>query len=280
MLTDLQVRLLDMMTWLDNFIRKNNLRYFVIGGTLLGAVRHKGFIPWDDDIDIALPRKDYEMLIDLLKKPIDNYIIESPKNVDNEDYVYPYAKLYDIRTTLVEKARNKIVRGIFIDIFPLDGLGQTKEEGLKYYKNIDRNAMFLATRTCAIRKNRKLYKNMAIILARLIPSFILDERKLCSKIDKMCALKDYDSQNYVGNLLGVYRDKETYYKDILGTPKEYDFENIKVLGPEHADVLLTQMYGDWTKLPEEEKRGVQHDFIEIDFNKSYISRKMEMECEK
>lgn len=276
MLTELQSKLLEMMTWLDKFMRENELRYYVLGGTFLGAVRHKGFIPWDDDIDIGLPRRDYEKLVKLLEQPMGHYIIESPKNIGNSDYLYSYAKLYDINTTMIEKGRKDIIRGVFIDIFPLDGLGQSQKEGLKYYRKIDRTNMFLATRTCAIKKTRKWYKNAAIIASRIIPPFFVNERKLCSKIDKMCSSRDFDHCNYVGNLCGVYREKETYYKELLGKPTEYEFENIKVLGPERAEEFLTQMYGDWKKLPPEEKRGVQHMFSNIDFDKPYFAYSKEI----
>ena len=271
------MKLLEMMTWLDQFIRENDLRYYVLGGTFLGAVRHKGFIPWDDDIDIGMPRKDYDKLIQLLRTPIDHYIVESPQNCDNEDFIYPYAKFYDIETSMTESAHRSIKRGVFIDVFPLDGLGQTKEEGLKYYKKIDRANMILATRTCAIRKTRKWYKNAAIVLSRCIPSFLINERQLCSKIDKMCALRDFDQYNYVGNLCGVYRSKETYYKDLLGEPTEYPFENIVVFGPEHADAFLSQMYGNWRQLPPVEKRGIQHDLVNLDFNIPYYLKEVEVE---
>ena len=124
MLNPLQQKLLGMLTWLIKYIDDNNIRYYIIGGTMLGAVRHEGFIPWDDDIDIAVPRNDYERLIDLLKSPVDHYVIESPKG-EAEDYVYSYAKLYDLNTSMTELARKNVKRGVYIDIFPLDGIGNS-----------------------------------------------------------------------------------------------------------------------------------------------------------
>ena len=100
MLNPLQQKLLEMLTWLSKYIESNHLTYYVIGGTFLGAVRHKGFIPWDDDIDIAMPRKDYETLIKLLSKPVDHYVIESPDNC-GKDFTYNLAKFYDLDTTMV-----------------------------------------------------------------------------------------------------------------------------------------------------------------------------------
>ena len=157
----LQEKLLEMFTWLVDFMSKNNLRYYMIGGTMLGAVRHQGFIPWDDDIDIAMPRSDYEKLIALLKDPVDHYLIETPRSLE-KDYVYGYAKLYDMNTTMTEKKRKNITRGIYIDIFPLDGIGNTLDESYKNYKKIDRLHMLLAMKECAYRRGRKWWKNMAV----------------------------------------------------------------------------------------------------------------------
>ena len=91
-LTPLQQELLNMLKWFDGFCRDNNLQYFAVGGTLLGAVRHNGFIPWDDDIDVAMPRPDYDRLAELMgSKIFDHYILETQKS-KKADYCYPYYK--------------------------------------------------------------------------------------------------------------------------------------------------------------------------------------------
>ena len=94
-MTELQERLLEMLKWFHNFCEQNNLQYYAIGGTLLGAVRHQGFIPWDDDIDVGMPRKDYEKFISLtFEKQFGNFFVESLKNKNN-DYIWAYSKVYD-----------------------------------------------------------------------------------------------------------------------------------------------------------------------------------------
>ena len=270
MLNSLQSKLLEMMKWLDDYLRKNNIRYYVLGGTLLGAKRHQGFIPWDDDMDIGIPRNDYEKLIKLLEKPVDGYVIESPKNKNNEDFIYQHAKFYDTRTTMIENARIDIKRGVFIDVFPLDGLGNTYSDSIKNYKKINIYNIILASRVSAIRKQRKWYKNLSIILFRLIPSFLLNNRKLCSKIDDLCARRNFDDCKFVGNICGAYGIKEIVPKKYLGKPTEYPFEDMVVFGPEKFEDYLTRIYGDWRQLPPKEKRGIQHDFSNINFNKSYL----------
>lgn len=271
MLTDTQKCLLNMLDWLDSFLNQNSINYYVIGGTMLGAVRHGGFIPWDDDIDVGLPRPDYDRFITLFKEN-EKYILETPYE-GNSGFLYTYSKLYDKHTTLIERQRNSIKRGIYIDVFPLDGLGNTYDEAYNIFSNVDRHNMLLMTRTCALRKQRNWKKNAAIVLGRMIPEFILNTKKLSLKVDSLCKEKNYYDCQFVGNLNGTYREREIINKRIFGIPTEYKFENIIVKGPEKADEFLTQIYHDWRKLPPVDKRGVQHDFIYCNLNEPYLEEK-------
>ena len=138
----LQKRICMILSDFHDFCVENNLQYYAIGGTLLGAMRHHGFIPWDDDADVGMPREDFNRLCELLngKKIKNQYLLESPLSPDKK-YTFPYCKLYDTKTTLIENTRIKLVRGVYIDIFPLDGLGNTKEECKKNYKRINSKSM-------------------------------------------------------------------------------------------------------------------------------------------
>ena len=173
----------------DAFVRlckQHGLSYQLAYGSLLGAVRHQGFIPWDDDIDVVLPRPDYDRLLSTFTEKTDHYLLESPYT-GNADYYYTYAKLYDTDTTLTEKTKRNCRRGIYIDVFPLDGIGRDEGEMEANFAKIDRLNMFLMTRTCAIRKDRSFYKNAAIALSRLVPSFLVKDRELVVKVDKLAA---------------------------------------------------------------------------------------------
>lgn len=266
MLNPLQEKLLEMLKWLSSYIEEHGLRYYVIGGTFLGAVRHKGFIPWDDDIDIAMPRSDYQKLINLLSKRTDHYIVEYP-NGKTKEYMYNFAKLYDVNTTMIEKLRMKVVRGVYIDIFPLDGLGNTYEESIKNYKIIDRYNMLLAMRTCSYRKDRKWWKNLMMYIGRLIP---ISPVYLAKKVNDICMQRDFDKKTYVANCMSPYRSREILEKRLLGNPTNYQFEDIVVKGPELADEYLTTIFKNWKELPPENKRKTAHDFIYLDLKKSYL----------
>lgn len=265
-MNDIQFVLLEMIKWFHQFCVKNELRYYALGGTMLGALRHQGFIPWDDDLDIGMPRKDYQKLEELLKGSSEGrYELETP-NSRNVDFCYPYSKLFDNRTTLIENQKYKIKRGLYIDIFPLDGLGNSLDEAYANYKRIERNRTILQLKTSGIRKGRSFYKNAMIVLFKCIP---LNEKKILKKVAESANCIDFDDATYGGNALGAWRYKEIMPIEYMGTPKLYKFEDTEIYGAERADEYLTHIYGDWRKLPPKEKQVTHHDFIFCDLTKSW-----------
>lgn len=264
----LQKKLLEMLKFFHQYCEDNGLSYIALGGTMLGAVRHKGFIPWDDDIDVGMPRADFEKLMCSQGTRVGKYYLEGPGSKD-KGYCTPYAKLYDTETTLIENTRFQLVRGIYLDIFPLDGLTNDVKEIHVQYKKIEKYRNRLLLRTLAINKERKWYKNLLIRLARLIPFGCFNEKILCERIDALCKSKEFSKYKYGGNLLGAWRSKEVMERDIVGTPRLYDFEDFRIYGAEKGEEYLTKMYGDWKKLPPVEKRVSHHDYY-LDLTKSYL----------
>lgn len=271
MLSEMQNKLLMMLKWFHNFCVENKLEYYALGGTLLGALRHNGFIPWDDDIDLGMPRKEYEKFIKLMKGKNGMYVLETPFD-GNKDFLYSSSKLYDTQTTTIENVKSSTKRGIYIDIFPLDGIGNTIEEAKKNFKKFDRKNMFLISRTCKVSKKRKLYKNVAIVLSNLIPGFIINNKKLSIKVDKIAKKNDFNHCEFVGNLMGSYREKEIFPKSYIGEKHLYKFEDMEIYGFEFADEYLTKIYGQWRQLPPIEKRKGTHEILFVDLNKSYLSK--------
>ena len=124
---------LDILLRIDHLCKHNNLRYMISYGTLLGAVRHQGFIPWDDDIDIVMPRKDYDLLCKVVNKSDCNLRFLCPET--SEDTIYPYGKICDIRTKLKESNFIEVEGyGAYVDVFPLDYLPDSDKEEMKLYK--------------------------------------------------------------------------------------------------------------------------------------------------
>ena len=270
-MTEVQEKLLDMLAWFDRFCRENSLRYYALGGTLLGALRHSGFIPWDDDIDLGLPRPDYEKLARLMeKKDGERYILETEYS-DDEKYCYPFAKLYDTQTTLAENVSTGLKRGLYLDIFPIDGIGNGEQPDMQHFSRIKRLNQFYLARIASVRRGRSFFGNAAAVVAKAVPKRIADNTELRKKISGLCRKYDYENSRWAGNLVGNWWEKEIVPQRWFGDPKEYPFEGITILGVEYADEYLTAIYGDWRKLPPEEKRISHHDYILCDLYKSYLT---------
>lgn len=267
-LSPLQEKLIPMLSWFHQYCSDKKLTYYLLGGTMLGAARHNGFIPWDDDIDVGMPRKDYEIFLKETKgKCFGSYIVEGI-DTDKKDFYYGYSKIYDVNTTLIENTRYRIKRGIYIDVFPLDGVANSESEIPSVFNPIFRKYQFLLARTCAIRDNRKWYKNLAIRCARIVP--FIDNKKLMKKIDGMCKTHDYFECNYVGNYYGNWGIREVVKREVMGTPVLYKFESLMVFGASDFDSYLTSLYGEWRKLPPKEKQVTHHDYLYCNLEKSYM----------
>ena len=268
---EMQIMLLDMLKWFHGFCEENKITYYVLGGTMLGAIRHNGYIPWDDDIDLGIPREDYNRLLTNKARFFskeDRYALESYLDGDWR-FDYANAKLYDTSTTLIENRRTRLKRGIFLDIFPLDGAGDNKNEIDANYGSIKRNLELLAVRSSAVRKGRNWWKNLMVRIFSILPYRFYNNHKLISDINIRCGLKRFDECEYAGNLIGIYKNREIMPRSYFGKPTLYNFEDIKVYGPEQYDEYLTHLYGDWRQLPPIDKQVSHHDFIELNLHKSY-----------
>ena len=250
---------LNILKYIDNICKENQLKYYIAGGTLLGAVRHKGYIPWDDDIDILMPYSDYRKLIELIKKENNNYIMLNP--YDNEDYFYMFSKVVDTRTKLTEKTVNKIKNyGVFVDIFPINKLPTSKEELEEYM-----NELYLKNKEYAASMPKKNYysdpKRVKRIAKRILKyPYHLKCKKIdwqTRKIDLLKLLEKYNNMeeyNYSGYVLSYYGKKDIMRKEVYEDSTTLIFEGIKVKAPKLYDEYLTKLYGDYMKIPKEHEK--------------------------
>lgn len=268
-LNPLQSKLLQMFSAFHDFCMNNNLTYYALGGTVIGALRHSGFIPWDDDIDVGMPREDYIKLCQLLdgKKMGNIYVLENVYTT--EEHIFPYAKLYDTTTTLVENTRYSIKRGIYLDIFPLDGIGPSKEKGMSNYRAINWRLTLLEAKRIKIKSDRKLLKNALLFAIQSVPEMIISAHGLSKKIDQLCQKYTIKESMWGGNLVGAWHAKEIMPTYIFGKPSLQSFEGINILCPEKSEEYLERQYGEWKKLPPEDKRMSHHDYY-LDLSKGYM----------
>lgn len=238
------------------------IRYYLDGGTLLGAVRHKGFIPWDDDIDICMPRPDYDRFIEYCKNNETPFGVASIEIDDR--FTELYAKAYDKDTVCHEKYVNRkgAEYGVYIDIFPVDGLGDSDAEALKLlHKSRYKRSLLTAANWQKYfkSKTRKWYVEPVRFVFYLL-SRCVNTKKLVKKINKIYRSKDFDSSKKVGVVCGCYGDREVMNRDIYDESVELVFENETFTAMGKYDEFLTNLYGDYMQLPPIEKRVTHHTF--------------------
>ena len=259
---EMKARLVTMVQELDRICDENGLTLYMSGGTLLGAVRHKGFIPWDDDIDMYLTRPDYDKLIEIMRgrNEVDQFKLYEHKL--QKEYIYPFAKYVDSKTLLIEKGGYAgIDMGLYIDVFPVDGLGNTIEEAKRQMKKTNKYTILnLARLVKPWRKEVSFVKNFAIACLRVLSDTIGSD-KLLAKLDRQLRKVPYETSKYVGEFVDEIGEKRIMLKEEMYS--EYvlmEFENIKLKAPKNWDKWLTQFYGDYMTPPPIEKRISTHGY--------------------
>ena len=241
---------------------KLELRYYLVYGTLIGAVRHYGFIPWDDDVDIMMPRPDHDLLMEYLDEHISEYPhLEVFNRKTCPEYPYMITRISDSRYELVMENEKPFGMGIFIDIYPYDGLGNTKKEAVRFGMKGDRlsSLCYQATRdhfaiettTSFIRKCMKL------------PVFVFC--RLCGKerfqnaLEKLARVYPYDDSRFVGCVIWLsWGVKDMYLRKWFDKYEYMPFDKYKFRVPAEYDTILRHTYGDYMQLPPEKDRQGHH----------------------
>ena len=257
----LHQRILKILLAVDKTCREHSLRYYLWAGTQLGAIRHKGFIPWDDDIDIAMPRPDYEKLIrhsrEWLPEPFELVCAEN-----DASYNLPFGKIQDASTTLIERMHLRYLGGIYIDVFPIDGVPESSIKSKLHFARYEylKRVLYLLHRDPY--KHGHGPSSWAPLLCRKF--YTLDGVQ--KRIRQLLMTYDYEKSALVAD----YDDGSngSMPKDVLGTPTPYAFENEMVMGVEKADTYLSKKYGDYMTIPDGDHQR-QHNFHYLDLDHSY-----------
>lgn len=257
----LQLRILDILLALDHVCKEHNLRYYIMAGTMLGAIRHKGFIPWDDDLDIGMPRADYDLLMANAKQWLPPPYEAACAEYDTE-YPLPFAKIQDASTTLIERMHLKYLGGIYVDVFPLDGVPATK---MAQHVHFARYQFYKKVLYFIFRDPYKHGKGAASWLPLLIRR-LFTPAKVQRSIRNILTKYDFESSN----LLADYDDGQRgiMTKDVLGAPTPVLFEGKEVWGVQAYDRYLKQKYGDYMTIPNQAGQR-QHNFHYLDLEKPY-----------
>ena len=242
---------------------KHGLSYSLTGGTLIGAVRHQGFIPWDDDIDVMMSRTDYNKLIQIAKIEdlgFDLFCAE----IYGEDYWYPFAKACHRDTFVKERNQKEMAHavGVFVDIFPVDGIAN------HYWTAKLRCMCFQFLHGLKITSNwthyhrsklRKWYyepfRYVCYLLSKMVSRRLIDKM-----LDLFVNKKDYIKSRYAGRLVGDYGSREIMEKSLFESKIKVTFEGEEFDAIADYDIFLTRLYGDYMQLPPVEKQVTHHEF--------------------
>lgn len=249
--------LFDMLKQVDSICHAERLRYFLSGGTLLGAIRHKGFIPWDDDIDLMMPRPDYEIFLKKAEKRLPKrYILAFPDRT--KDYSQPWIRIFDTRVAVDDSGMQRtLTRSLFVDVFPIDGLPSNRTLSNLCFKRVRAWDILLK---CARRKalypdeRLKWLKKPMMALTRVRPL-----PKYAVSLNKSARRCSFERAHYAGVLATThYGSRERMPVEVFRGSVQVPFEGGFFPAPIGYDTYLSRLYGDYMQLPPEEKRVSQH----------------------
>ncbi|MBQ7818383.1 MAG: LicD family protein [Bacteroidales bacterium] len=242
----------------DAFAKENNIRYYLSHGTLLGAIRYKKFIPWDDDVDLLIPREDYNRMIKIFKDT-DRYRLFAPEK--NPEYRYPIAKLCDMTTRKDEyDYDNGIKLGIDIDLFPLDAWDDDLEKAKKEVKKLQKNMYYLGLTRL---RNPATANPLKWFGMKVIMGFcrMLGSRHFIKNIIKESYKPEQKGNKYLGcKSWCVYGERGIIPAEVFKETADIEFEGEKFPAPKDYDTYLTCLYGDYLPEPPKEKQKTHHTF--------------------
>lgn len=244
---------LNILNVVDEYCNKNDIKYFLAYGTLLGAIRHKGYIPWDDDIDIVMMRPDYDKFLKFFDEYNERYEVKSFEK--DKKFLYTFAKICDNTTILKEDKQIECDLGVNIDLFPLDGI-KDGDEILKRQRKL-RRILDLKTAPCPIKG--KVIKSILLYIVKAILFFIPTKTIITHMIDKS-KIFDYNNCDMVCDIVEGASNTPPLKKELFNEVTQTSFEGNLYNIPMGYDEWLKLTYGDYMQLPPKEEQVSPHSF--------------------
>lgn len=246
---------LEILIHFDSFCKTEGLYYTLAGGTLLGAVRHKGFIPWDDDIDVMMPREDYNRMIQIArtKTCCEEFDFLLP---GDSEYLYPFIKICNNKT-FAEMDDNYSKHGIWIDIFPMDNLPENNDFLRKLFKKTRFWRAVVISMTTKLSGEKNIKKKIEKLILKIFANFY-GKTRVVKKADQIAQSYNDRETSYIGGALWGYGPGERLNKASYLTSCDLEFEKHFFKAPICWKEYLTGLYGDYMNLPPVEKRETHH----------------------
>ncbi len=272
-LIQVQNAALEILKEISHICEENNLRYFLTYGTLIGAVRNGGIIPWDDDIDIMMPRPDYNKLVEyFIKNRKKLQPLELFDNTINSKYPHIIGRVSDNRFRLNFANEKDYGIGVFVDIYPLDGVGDNYKRAVKLIKKTKKLASFcfLTSRKHYKRDNTQSLLKMIIKFPAYVIAKINGNKHYITKLNKYSDMFDYDSSKYVACLVWPVGkknglDRDVFERELFNT-KTIMFEDALFNIPVGYDKFLTVTYGNYMEPLPEKDRKTHHTYDAYSIN--------------
>jgi len=241
------------------FCEKNDIKYSLYFGTLLGAVRHQGYIPWDDDIDIMIPRPDYNKFIRTFKSPNNEFKVKSSLNDAN--YPYTFAKVENVNSRLIEFIDLPYDIGINIDVFPIDGVPEEQKTYDRFFRNLSLRRYILLIKSIKISfTKRSFYKNIVLLFLKFILKAV-SYKSIIKSINVHITKYEFSESAYV--MASCFPGVKRHHKlkrEIYEKYTVLDFESNKYKALEYYEEYLKMQYGNYMELPQMSDRMTHHSF--------------------
>lgn len=247
---------LDILDFIDSFCKEHSINYCINYGTLIGAIRHKGFIPWDDDIDLSMTRENYEKFIQLFSEKQSRYKLLSLETDDQ--YFNNFIKIVDPTTKIIDTRNTKTYdSGVFIDIFPMDTFNDSKVVDICYKLESFKLLSFSKHKNIVYgdSKLKDLIRTLFWLLLRPV-----SPRFFANQIEKQIQKYRVENGEYIAFIPSKAKEKEIFPRDMFDELIKTPFEHLVLPAPKHFDAVLKQFYDDYMTVPPKEKQIYIHEF--------------------